>query len=221
MSRRKAISDGEVIRAASRTLLRVGPARFTLGDVAAEAGLSPATLVQRFGSKRGLMLALARSEAAGAAGPFERARDEASGPLAALRAALIGAVSELRSPEEAANGLAITLDEISDDEMRCAAAQQAEAIERAICGLLEEAMELGELAAADVGELALSVHAAWNGAIIQWALRGAGTFEVFLDRVLGPLLAAPLAEGRPQRSGSPGRKSARPRQAAVIRKTQR
>ena len=37
---------------------RLGPARLTLAEVAKEAGLSPATLVQRFGSKRGLMLAL-------------------------------------------------------------------------------------------------------------------------------------------------------------------
>ncbi len=34
-----------------------GPSRFTLADVADAVGLSPATLVQRFGSKRGLLLA--------------------------------------------------------------------------------------------------------------------------------------------------------------------
>jgi len=39
----------------------LGPAKLTLARVAKAAGLSPATLVQRFGSKRALLLALAKS----------------------------------------------------------------------------------------------------------------------------------------------------------------
>ncbi|MCA1563440.1 MAG: TetR/AcrR family transcriptional regulator, partial [Acidobacteria bacterium] len=42
--------------AAIQVMARLGPVRLTLADVAREIGLSPATLVQRFGSKRGLLL---------------------------------------------------------------------------------------------------------------------------------------------------------------------
>jgi AcrR family transcriptional regulator len=56
--RPRATSDSAILSAAHRAVTRVGPMRLTLADVAREAGVSPATLVQRFGSKRGLLLAL-------------------------------------------------------------------------------------------------------------------------------------------------------------------
>jgi AcrR family transcriptional regulator len=202
MPRPKRMSDGEVVHATARVLLRVGPARFTLADVAAEAGLSPATLVQRFGSKRGLMVAFARAAAAEAAAPFDRARREISSPLGALRAGLLGASMDLRSRQEIANSLAVLLDDITDEEMRAAAALHAESTERAIRALLDDAVAAGELDSKDTGQLALSVQAAWNGAIIQWALRGSGTFASFLARVLAPLLPGEPPRARTRRPAS-------------------
>jgi len=55
MSRRKTLSDEEILDRALPVMGRAGPAGFTLGDLAAEIGLSPATLLQRFGSKRRLI----------------------------------------------------------------------------------------------------------------------------------------------------------------------
>src|SRR5918992_5126590 len=63
--RPRTIDDGDILQAAAMTISRVGPSNFTLADVASAVGLSPATLVQRFGSKRGLMLALAEQGVAG------------------------------------------------------------------------------------------------------------------------------------------------------------
>ena len=60
--RPRAASDADILDATARAMARLGPARLTLADVAREAGLSPATLVQRFGSKRGLLLAVAHAE---------------------------------------------------------------------------------------------------------------------------------------------------------------
>ncbi|MFC7728173.1 TetR/AcrR family transcriptional regulator [Actinomadura keratinilytica] len=76
MARPRTTSDEAILQATGRALLRHGPGRLTLGGVAAEAGLSPATLVQRFGSKRGLLLAFARRAAEHAREPFDRARRE-------------------------------------------------------------------------------------------------------------------------------------------------
>src|SRR5262245_15117248 len=175
MPRPKTVSDEVVVRAAARVLHRIGPARFTLADVATEAELSPATLVQRFGSKRGLMLAFARWAAARAAEPFERARTTVASPLGALRAALLDASKDVRSRSEVANSLAVLLVDISDNEMRAAAALHAQATEQAIHALLTDAAAAGELSATSI-ELTKSVHAAWQGAIIQWALRSSGPF---------------------------------------------
>lgn len=50
--RPRRIDDAALLDAAGRVVSRLGPAKFTLADVAREAGLSPAALVQRFGSTR-------------------------------------------------------------------------------------------------------------------------------------------------------------------------
>ncbi len=178
------------MRATARVLTRIGPTRFTLADVATESGLSPATLLQRFGSKRGLLLAFARVSAAEAGLPFEQARAKLASPLAALRLALVQVSKDLSTRQEVANSLAVLLTDMTDPEMRTAALSHARAIERAIRTLLDESVSLGELPATDTARLALSIQAAWNGAIIQWALRDSGTFPSLLARVLGPLLAA-------------------------------
>ena len=47
--RPRTVSDVDILIAAHRVISRLGPARFTLADVAKESRLSPATLVQRFG----------------------------------------------------------------------------------------------------------------------------------------------------------------------------
>lgn len=63
---------------------RVGPSEVTLGAIAAEAGVTASALVQRFGSKRELMLAHWRQAPASSARPEPRARTRS--PLGALRA---------------------------------------------------------------------------------------------------------------------------------------
>ena len=68
MSRRKLISDDAALAAAMRVMSSLGPGAYTLADVALEAGVAPATLVQRFGAKDRLeVLALARDNEAFAA----------------------------------------------------------------------------------------------------------------------------------------------------------
>jgi transcriptional regulator GlxA family with amidase domain len=47
-------SDDDILRAVFRAMTRLGPARLTLAEVAKEAGISAAAVVQRFGSKRAM-----------------------------------------------------------------------------------------------------------------------------------------------------------------------
>src|SRR5262245_45373389 len=84
MPRPRTATDAAILEAAHRVIARLGPARVTLADVGREAGLSPATLVQRFGSKRGLLLALARAAAGSVGDCFAAVRAAHASPLAAL-----------------------------------------------------------------------------------------------------------------------------------------
>ena len=65
---RQKVTDEDVFAAAQRAMTRQGPHELTLADIAAEAGVSAGRLVQRFGSKRALLLALSE-RFAGSAGP--------------------------------------------------------------------------------------------------------------------------------------------------------
>ena len=60
MPRPRRISDETVLAGALRVMFRNGPAEFTLAAVAAEAGIAPPTLVQRFGDKRASILRASR-----------------------------------------------------------------------------------------------------------------------------------------------------------------
>jgi AcrR family transcriptional regulator len=195
VSRKKMLSDADVLRAAGRVFGRIGPARFTLADVAAEAGLAPATLVQRFGSKRALMLAFAEHAANLAREPFERARGRVAEPLGALRSALLLASRPMNSQRELTHSLAFLLEDLADEELRAHAARHARWTEASIRELLDSAIERGDLVASDSARLARAVQAAWNGALIQWAIRGRGSLGTWIasviDTLLEPHLAAP------------------------------
>ena len=61
--RPRKVSDEEVFAAAHRATNRLAPSELTLAEIAAEAGVTAGALAQRFGSKRELLLALARAAA--------------------------------------------------------------------------------------------------------------------------------------------------------------
>jgi AcrR family transcriptional regulator len=77
-------TDVEIPQAAFRAIARLGPTRLTLADVAEEAGVTPAALVQRFGSKRALLLAAAADAAGGRVYIFQGLREKHRSPYAAL-----------------------------------------------------------------------------------------------------------------------------------------
>jgi len=93
------------------------------------------------------------------------------------------------------NSLALLIEDLRDDDLRAAARRHAEQVEAAIAEHLAAAMERGEIAPGDVARLARLAQAAWNGAVIQWALRGEGSLEGWLGEQLDTLfsLASPSA----------------------------
>ncbi|NRQ38127.1 TetR/AcrR family transcriptional regulator [Nonomuraea sp. NN258] len=194
MGRPRTTSDEQILKATALAIDRHGVGRLTLAAVAEQAGLAPATLVQRFGSKRGLLLALARQSAPVARAPFERAGAAHDSPLAALHAALDTLAAGVRTPESLANNLSFLQLDLTDPEFREPAARHARVVHEEITALLAAAVAAGELAAGtDVDGLARSVHVAYNGVLLLWALTGDGTLSAALradvDRLLEPYRA--------------------------------
>jgi AcrR family transcriptional regulator len=190
MPRPRTTSNAEILDAVARVVSRVGPARLTLADVAAEAGLAAPTLLQRFGSKRGLLLEAERQGAERLPEHFGRARQAQSSPLEALLQALAAAAGMLRTPEEVSNHLAFLQMDLSDPQFHALALEHAVAMREEIAALLHEAISAGELSGCDADNLARTVQTAYNGALATWAIYREGPLEVWVrgevDEVLAP-----------------------------------
>ncbi|MFG1703055.1 TetR/AcrR family transcriptional regulator [Nonomuraea sp. M3C6] len=191
MGRPRTTSDEAILQATARAIGRHGTQGLTLAAVAQEAGLSPATLVQRFGSKRGLLLALAGHSTQTVRLPFQRARLEHRSPIEALRAAVVNLSEGASTPEELANSLGFLQLDLTDPEFRAHAAAHARRTRDEIAALLAEAVAAGELAGGtEVGRLARAVQVTYNGVLILWALTGEGALadamRDALDETLRP-----------------------------------
>jgi AcrR family transcriptional regulator len=188
--RPRTVSDSAILAAASRAVSRRGPARVTLADVGREVGLSAATLVQRFGSKRGMLLAVAQTGAQDVAREFAAARAAHRRPLAALTAGLVGLSAWAATPEMLSNYLAFLQIDLTDPEFHRHALAQARNTRTEILHLLDQAVAAGDLVPCDTARLAKTVQGAYNGALVTWAIyregRGADWVRDELDAVLAP-----------------------------------
>ncbi|MCX4451353.1 TetR/AcrR family transcriptional regulator [Streptomyces sp. NBC_01789] len=179
-----------ILRAAADVIGQVGPVGLTLAAVAREVGLVPGTLMQRFGSKRGLLLALAEHSAKNAAALPERVREEHESALEALAALIVEPMASMATPETFANHLAFLCIDLTDPQFRQHALAIHQAQSRAIEALLTESLLQGELrAGTDIAALASSVQAITSGAGLLWALDRQGTLVQRLRQELNNVLS--------------------------------
>jgi AcrR family transcriptional regulator len=190
MSRPRTRSDDDILDATAKVLLRAGPHAFTLADVAKEVGLAPATLLQRFGTKQGLLVAFGRRASSVTPAFVERAEEGGRKGVRPLRASLVELAAKVGRREQLANSLALLLEDVRVPPLREAAKKHAEAMEAAIAEHIEAAQARRELRrrAAPV-DVAHVVYAVWNGALVQWALRGRGGIEQWVGRAIDLALA--------------------------------
>jgi AcrR family transcriptional regulator len=199
--RPRTVPDEHILGAAHRAMSRLGPARWTLAEVAREAGLSPATLVQRFGSKRGLMLALWAAAVAGVEACFAELRPAHASPLDALLAAATMMSRHTKSAEEMANHLAYLQIDVSDPEFHPHMLVMSQRTEAGYQTLLDEAVAAREIVPCDTARLARAISAMAGGSLIGWAVFREGTAESWVRGDLETLLAAyrPTAVSKRQR----------------------
>jgi len=163
-------SDEEVFAAAGRVIARLGPAQLRLADLAAEAGVTAGALVQRFGSKRGLLLALSERAASETGEVFAGLRAAHRSPLAALRAYGDCMAQMGESPGTLANFLAWLQLDLTDADFHRSVLAQARATRAALRGLIEAAVAAGELArGVDADRLARAVEVTLGGSLMAWA----------------------------------------------------
>lgn len=184
-------TDAEVFAAAHRVMGRRTPTQLRLSDIAAEAGVTPAALIQRFGSRRGLLLALVRLGEDYPRELFAGLSARHRSPLRALRGYAQCMAPMGESPATLAHHLAYLQMDLTDPEFYPPVAAQARATREEIRRLLVAAVERGELAGGvDPTALARVVDVLITGALLSFALTPEGAIvrqiEQDLQFVLGP-----------------------------------
>jgi AcrR family transcriptional regulator len=182
-------TDLQILQAAFRAIARLGPARLTLADVAREANVSPASLVQRFGSKRALLLAASDDAARGHVFIFEGLRAKHRSPRAAL-VGLADCMSVLgETPEQVAHSLAFLQMDLTDAEFQQHARKGSTGFHEGIRALIKDGIAAGELIRCDPGRLARALQAALNGSILGWVIHRDGPMAAWIRRDLRMVLA--------------------------------
>jgi len=201
--RRRKVSDDDVFDATQRAMQRCGPHELTLADIAAEAGVTPGLLVQRFGGKRELLLALSERFARSASAVFEALRAAHRKPLATLRAYAACMADLASTPDALARNLAYLQIDLTDEAFRANLLTNARATRREVESLLRSAVVAGELQKdVDALRLARTIEAIIGGSLMSWACYREGSAAAWirqhLDAVLEPHLARRRGSKRPK-----------------------
>lgn len=196
-------TDDEVFAATHRVMQRVGPSRLRLTDIAAEAGVTASALVQRFGSKRGLLVALSEGVAASTHALFDQLRATHRSPLAALRA-YANCFAGMAEPTTLAHHLAYLQADLADPDLRRQVRLMTIAAAEAIRALLDDAVKAGELRkGTDTARLARSIQVVLSGSMMTWAFLQEGSASAYmaadLEAALAPFLRPSSATGSKSR----------------------
>ncbi len=193
MPRKKRVSDREVLDAAFEVVRDLGPQSFTLADVGARVSLSPATLLQRFGSKERLVERVVSHANERLQTELRREPSTPRGG-AELTAWLIELARPLRTRALIAEHLPILRQDLVNPRLRRQTRKQSELFQAGVCRYLEaQAPQLDAAARARHAEV-LEAH--WHGLILQWALAGTGSLSAWMKPRLERLQALLLHPSR-------------------------
>jgi len=188
------VTDDEIYMAAQRAISRLGPGELTLADIATEAGVTAGLLVQRFGSKRDLLLALSQQFSGGTSEMFAELRKGHRSPLAALRAYSDCMAHMAATPAAFARNFAYLQIDLTDPDFRKHLMKHAAASRLELQKLIKEAIDAKELSPqTNAKQLARTIEAVVGGSMLSWAFYQEGPAAKWmrqdLDAILKPYLA--------------------------------
>lgn len=187
--RPRKVTDQQLFAAAHAVMRKVGTRELTLAAIAKEAGVTAAVLVQRFGSKRSLLLALFEEAANGASEFMAALAKQHASPLAALLAYADCMAGMAASPAALARNLGYLQIDLTDPDFRRHLVKQARATRAALRRLVHAAVQAGELARnVQPAQLARTIEATLNGSMLTWAFYQQGTAAQWIRADLNAVL---------------------------------
>jgi AcrR family transcriptional regulator len=195
MPRPKTLSDQDVLAAAHRLIQEHGPERLTFESLGRACGLSPATLVQRFGTKQGMKRrALLHAWDRLDERTVELAARAPKTPAGAIE--LLVSLSEgYGGIETYAQGLLVLREDLRDPALRARGAAWKAELSAALDGCFDCVPHAPK-------RIGLLMATQWQGSLLWWSFEPQGRVGEHVEGTLKRFVAA-LA-GPPQ-SGGGGR----------------
>jgi AcrR family transcriptional regulator len=173
-----------------RVMARVGPAELTLADIAQEAGLTAGALVQRFGSKRQLLINLSELLGSGMGDFFAQLRAKYDDPLEVVRQYASAMAGMARTPADLLRNFAYLQEDMADEALRVRFVAQSKSVNRELRASVRDAIKRGDLREeTDATALVRNIEALISGALLTWAFHRQGTAESWVLRHIDALLA--------------------------------
>jgi AcrR family transcriptional regulator len=192
VARPRTIDDEQLLAAAEDILSGAGLAAFTLERVADRAGVSAATLIKRFGSRQGLLLAINERWVASIEPDIRRAVAGERTAVGRLRAAVLSTRVSLDVPERASNHLAAFALDLRDDAMRALLTEGWRRITALLADLADEAIRAGELLGPPAGPAAAALArvllAVSEGSSLLWLAEPHGSLLTWVGADLDAII---------------------------------
>jgi AcrR family transcriptional regulator len=208
--RPRKVTDDDLFAATHAAMTKLGPGELTLAAIAKEAGVTAAVIVQRFGSKRDLLLALAERFSGGAGEMMTMIAERHRSPLAALRDYAECMAGMASSPAALARNFAYLQIDLTDPDFRVHLAKGSRATRDGLRRLIQAAAEAGELdASVNAARLARTIEALLGGSLLSWAFYQEGPAARWVRADLDAVLAPYLPVKKPEKRSAPRGRSAR------------
>lgn len=193
-----------MLDAAEQLMREVGPVQFTVDEVARRVGVSGPALLQRFGSRRALLLAVNERDVRRTHARVMHAPSAGESPLRAIWTMLESAVSSAApTPDVLANAYAFLHVDLADANRRAMIMTQVRSIRAGLRELVGAAIAAGELERVSTDTLADLLESVYNGALVGWVVDRDGAAWPYvrtrLDALVAPYLATPAKPAKRKR----------------------
>jgi AcrR family transcriptional regulator len=179
LARNKLTSDESIVMATLGLVAQHGPG-VTLAQVGGQVGLSAATVMQRFGSKRALMLEVAKSWGHDHEKVFDRG-GVVGDDLPAGMSELAGLMS---TPEEVANMTATLHIDLGDPEFREIIQSEIQRQRGLVQRELDRGIDKGEIKPCDTAILSRQLQVVGLGSLQSWSIEPTGELSDWVHQCL-------------------------------------
>lgn len=181
MPRTKIMADVAVLKLIVEVIIEKGATTFSLQDLSKKTGLSPATLLQRFGSKKNILhraIELANED-------LKQKLNNSASDSKSIIQQIINIYLDLSlsfsKPADIANGLDILKLDILEKKLNDLTRNYYKIRRNKIYTLIKLAQKQQEiLINHGAKEIAWNLECLWQGSIMLWALTGSGELKKWL-----------------------------------------